>query len=154
MDEQQLEAFEALNHSPEEVSMLARQNGQYLPSWPHSFPLHSWLSEQAHLTRLVVKTVVIETEDVLEALADEQPHLVCPLSRAVFRDPVVWADGFTYENAYLEKWLAKSDTSPLTRKKYDSKQSLPNLVIKQLVDAAVESKKAQMQLGMGALRNQ
>jgi hypothetical protein len=30
------------------------------------------------------------------------------------RDPVVAADGFTYERSVIERWLRSNDTSPIT----------------------------------------
>lgn len=37
---------------------------------------------------------------------------VCPLSSRVMVDPVKAEDGFTYERATIEQWLATHDTSP------------------------------------------
>jgi hypothetical protein len=37
---------------------------------------------------------------------------ICPLSSRVMQDPVRAEDGFTYERATIEDWLATRDTSP------------------------------------------
>lgn len=84
MDLEQLDAFEKLNVSPEEISLLARQNGFFLPAWPHSLPLHTWLSEQAEF-KCLVTTGDTRDEDMFDSIAEEQPHFVCPLSRVLFR---------------------------------------------------------------------
>lgn len=44
------------------------------------------------------------------------PHeFLCPITREVMRDPVVCADGFTYERAAIEEWfLSGKLTSPMT----------------------------------------
>ena len=39
----------------------------------------------------------------------------CPITTAVMRDPVVAADGHTYERQAIATWLATHNTSPLTR---------------------------------------
>jgi len=39
----------------------------------------------------------------------------CPITTVVMRDPVVAADGHTYEREAIATWLAKHHTSPLTR---------------------------------------
>ncbi len=40
--------------------------------------------------------------------------MLCPLTRAVMRDPVLCADGVTYERAAIAAWLTKHGTSPQT----------------------------------------
>lgn len=47
-------------------------------------------------------------------LAEVLPEAVCPLTLELFVDPVVAADGHTYERASIEEWFAKQCTSPLT----------------------------------------
>lgn len=42
------------------------------------------------------------------------PHLLCPLTRALMRDPVCAADGYMYERAAIMHWLASSHASPVT----------------------------------------
>src|SRR3989338_7989423 len=39
----------------------------------------------------------------------------CPITCKVMVDPVVCADGHTYERAAIEKWLSSNGTSPITR---------------------------------------
>ena len=39
---------------------------------------------------------------------------VCPITQAVMEDPVMTADGHTYERAAIEQWLREHDTSPNT----------------------------------------
>ena len=148
MDPVQLDAFEKLNFSPEEISLLARQNGFFLPAWPHSLPLHRWLSEQAEF-KCLVTTGEARDEEIFDAIAEEQPHFVCPLSRTVFKKPVVWADGATYEESFLQKWLAKHDTSPLTRQQYSSKLVYPNMIISQMIADAIMAKKQARQASAG-----
>ena len=60
----------------------------------------------------------------------------CPLSLEPMRDPVVAADGNTYERAHLERWLAAKDTSPLTGKALPHKLLVPNYNLKKLIAEA------------------
>lgn len=41
----------------------------------------------------------------------EEPHaLLCPITRVMFRDPVVLcATGFTFERQAIEEWLSKGN---------------------------------------------
>eukprot|EP00747_Dinoflagellata_sp_TGD_P074095 gnl/TRDRNA2_/TRDRNA2_158183_c0_seq2.p1 gnl/TRDRNA2_/TRDRNA2_158183_c0~~gnl/TRDRNA2_/TRDRNA2_158183_c0_seq2.p1 ORF type:complete len:688 (+),score=100.96 gnl/TRDRNA2_/TRDRNA2_158183_c0_seq2:63-2126(+) len=69
------------------------------------------------------------------------PSLVCPLARAVMRDPVIAADGWTYERTSIVQHLGKASgkiqnrlpLSPVTGERLTSRNLVPNLVVKQLV---------------------
>ncbi|GIM02622.1 hypothetical protein Vretimale_7499 [Volvox reticuliferus] len=50
----------------------------------------------------------------------------CPLTRKVMTDPVVAADGFTYERAAILAWLQAHAVSPLTGEKLCSRDVVPN----------------------------
>lgn len=59
--------------------------------------------------------------------------LSCPLADEVFNDPVVAADGQTYERAYIQAWLDEHDNIPPLAGKADSRL-YPNLLIRNLLD--------------------
>jgi uncharacterized sporulation protein YeaH/YhbH (DUF444 family) len=58
----------------------------------------------------------------------------CPICQEVMKDPVIGPDGFTYERSYIEQWLEKNNTSPVTRKEMDSKNLIPNLALKSTIE--------------------
>lgn len=60
--------------------------------------------------------------------------LLCPISRDVMNDPVIAADGNTYEREAIEQWIARSPTSPLTRERLGHINLISNRAIKQLCD--------------------
>ena len=62
----------------------------------------------------------------------------CAISHSVMRDPVVCADGMTYERAYIESWLLAHDTSPLTNQPLPHKLLVPNIALKQAIDEMLE----------------
>jgi hypothetical protein len=47
---------------------------------------------------------VIQSLDVTDHLATP-PEIVCPISHAVFEDPVTTSDNFTYERLSIERWF-------------------------------------------------
>jgi hypothetical protein len=63
------------------------------------------------------------------------PHdLCCPISKFVFIDPVILVQtGETYERRYIEKWIQKHDTDPLTNQLLHDKQLSPNISIRRLI---------------------
>lgn len=55
---------------------------------------------------------------------------VCPITLAIMTDPVICADGFSYERAAIQKWLAFHATSPLTNLRLHSTDLVPNRNLK------------------------
>ena len=51
--------------------------------------------------------------------------LCCPISMEIMRDPVIAADGHTYERSAIEQWLETHNTSPTTGVELESKQLIP-----------------------------
>src|SRR5262249_39290149 len=58
---------------------------------------------------------------------------LCPISRKPMEDPVLAMDGHTYDRLSIEKWLAKSDKSPVSNVTLDSKQLIPNFNLKRQI---------------------
>ena len=63
-------------------------------------------------------------------------HLVCPLSKQLMEDPVVAADGHTYEREEIQKWVDQEDKtttttkSPITGEPLAHTYLTPNLAIR------------------------
>ena len=60
--------------------------------------------------------------------------LRCPLTKSLFRDPVLAADGFTYERAAIVRWLEQNVTSPVTRQELPSRTLIENRVVLLLIN--------------------
>ena len=58
------------------------------------------------------------TTEAPQKLAAEEASIpadfFCPITSEIMEDPVVTADGHTYERKAITAWLAKSNTSPMT----------------------------------------
>jgi hypothetical protein len=54
---------------------------------------------------------------------------VCPISGQKMRDPVVAADGHTYDRSSISRWLKTSDISPLTGTVMAHKTLVPNYLL-------------------------
>ena len=58
----------------------------------------------------------------------------CPLSLEVMKDPVVCADGQTYERSEIEAWFATGKTtSPLTGVELESRALIPNVALRRAI---------------------
>jgi hypothetical protein len=84
---------------------------------------------------------------------DPPLEFVCPISQAIFTDPVVASDGFTYDRSQIETWLgAHHGTSPMTNAPLKSRRLTPNHNLRSQIStwtdgvtAAAASKEAALQ---------
>ena len=60
--------------------------------------------------------------------------MVCPITLEVFRDPVVAADGHSYERAALQRWLGTRVTSPVTGAPLATCSTMPNHSLRAAID--------------------
>lgn len=59
----------------------------------------------------------------------------CPITQLVMENPVIAADGHSYENEAIEKWLSTHDTSPLTNLRLPHKFLVQNHALKSSIDS-------------------
>ena len=69
-------------------------------------------------------------------------ELVCPITAEVFDDPVVAADGFTYERAAIERWLRQKQASPMTNLPLLTAAVHTNHTVRKLLSQRAEAEKA------------
>ncbi|CAI5504199.1 unnamed protein product [Closterium sp. Naga37s-1] len=65
----------------------------------------------------------------------QEEKLMCPLSKTRMQDPVIAADGYTYERRCIEEWFKDSSVSPKTGKPLSHKALIPNLTILAFVNS-------------------
>ena len=61
-------------------------------------------------------------------------EFLCPITLSIMRDPVLMADGQTYERSAIEKALHASPLSPLTKQPLSMKDATPNYALKSLIE--------------------
>ena len=61
----------------------------------------------------------------------------CPITLTLMRQPVMAADGFTYEFEDIKKWLEKHDTSPATGGRLESKRLIINHAVRKMIAGMV-----------------
>lgn len=60
-------------------------------------------------------------------------EFTCPITQEIMKDPVVLADGHSYERNSIQRWLIKSDKSPMTNVWLKDKTMRPNIALKNLI---------------------
>lgn len=97
------------------------------------------------------QTVDINTEKqgtVIDKSLDKQTNIsidisididmiTCPISKLIYKNPVLAMDGHIYEEIAIEEWFRKKNTSPLTNNEI-STTLIPVYKIKQLADTICE----------------
>ena len=63
--------------------------------------------------------------------------LACPLTKQLMRNPVVAADGYTYERAAIERWMAGCTRSPITSAPLPSQELVPNLTMRSAISLLI-----------------
>ena len=66
----------------------------------------------------------------------EMAAAVCPITQEIMEDPVVCADGHSYERSAIEKWLQARQTSPCTNAPLPHKNLVPNHALRNLIAEA------------------
>jgi len=76
----------------------------------------------------------------LRITRDEMPEdLCCPITCELMKDPVITADGDTFERCAIEQWLSTgARTSPTTNEPLDNLTLIPNHVAKRLITSLLE----------------
>ena len=62
------------------------------------------------------------------------------------RDPVMAADGRTYEREAIEEWLKSSDLSPSTNEKLPHKELMENFTVKCMINDWVQMQQQLMKV--------
>ena len=61
-------------------------------------------------------------------------HFICPISLEIMEDPVICADGMTYERKEIRRWFLHHTTSPKTNQQLSNLTLIPNYAIKSGID--------------------
>ena len=76
---------------------------------------------------------IVALKEVIRARGGAPDDLQCPISQELMRDPVVAADGRTYERAQIAEWIRSHNTSPMTNEQLDHKHLCSNDIARERV---------------------
>lgn len=63
---------------------------------------------------------------------------MCPITNGAMQDPVVCADGYTYERSAISTWLEKSRMSPVTGQQLKNTALFPNQSVRLLLQLMID----------------
>eukprot|EP01026_Neomeris_dumetosa_P062813 TRINITY_DN5953_c1_g1_i1.p3 TRINITY_DN5953_c1_g1~~TRINITY_DN5953_c1_g1_i1.p3 ORF type:complete len:107 (-),score=20.21 TRINITY_DN5953_c1_g1_i1:177-497(-) len=67
----------------------------------------------------------------------ENSIFCCPITRQVMKEPVIAADGNTYDLDAIWSWLMMNDTSPVSGEILVHKKLVPNRTLKSIISSLV-----------------
>ena len=76
----------------------------------------------------------VTPDDGLDDDIDDDQGVRCPITCEIMREPVICADGHSYEKGAIEAWLQANDLSPLTGQKLAHKHLVPNHALKSIIE--------------------
>lgn len=74
-----------------------------------------------------------------QSIVDESPFL-CPIGYDIMIDPVICADGHSYDRVNIEKWLAHHNTSPKTNLPISNRLLFPNHDLREAIQLYLSQK--------------
>ncbi|KAK9809032.1 hypothetical protein WJX72_008192 [[Myrmecia] bisecta] len=107
-------------------------------------PLHPPQHRQHEVLQLHHPTEAAAAAEPIKGPVDEETVndlIHCPITMEIMRDPVLAADGYTYERSAIEKWLRTSNTSPQTNMLLEDKHLRPNNSIRIMCRAVLSAQK-------------
>ena len=67
-------------------------------------------------------------------------HFCCPMTLSLMKDPVIAADGKSYERSAIEGWFCRGKvTSPLTNEKFVTAKLYPNINLRSAIEDAISA---------------
>ena len=89
---------------------------------------------EASLERCHLEWSKRERPDVEEEGTVQMTTLMCPITQEVFKDPVVAADGHSYERSAILRWFENGKTRyPVTNQTLDTKNVITNQTLLSLI---------------------
>ncbi|XP_023806551.1 WD repeat, SAM and U-box domain-containing protein 1 isoform X2 [Oryzias latipes] len=131
--EKLVDVFKANNIDGEELSRLSKETVTELgigeeEKWRRS---HSSPESVGLRGRLLRRVNALKAEQNGSEAPD---HFLCPITRELMKDPVIAADGFSYERESIESWIrGKHKTSPMTNLPLRTTLLTPNRSLKMAI---------------------
>ncbi|CAF0885982.1 unnamed protein product [Rotaria sp. Silwood1] len=103
--------------------------------------------DQAEYEKTVMENIKkFSSENLLNAIT-------CCITKTILRDPVVAADGFTYEREAILNWFKGSNRSPMTNQVLENTELKPNYAVKSILQSFYDSKKNEKKLDEKVQKN-
>jgi hypothetical protein len=99
----------------------------------------SLLSSLVPISRPLPKKVNKKPNGIFFERAAIPPEFMCPITMDIMTDPVVAADGFTYERLAIETWLCNHTTSPKANTQMTDNNLTANTTLKVMIQDRLQA---------------
>eukprot|EP00698_Gefionella_okellyi_P026253 TRINITY_DN9937_c0_g1_i1.p1 TRINITY_DN9937_c0_g1~~TRINITY_DN9937_c0_g1_i1.p1 ORF type:complete len:272 (-),score=33.24 TRINITY_DN9937_c0_g1_i1:203-928(-) len=116
---------------------------QTMPFFCQTQPLEAWVEVirreyEIQTLKSQIECLKREYRKLVRGIRTLPRELACPISLEVMIDPVIAADGYSYDRDQITVWLRGHDTSPLTLTRLAHKELIPNLALRSLIGDYLE----------------
>ena len=95
------------------------------------------LSQQLQEKQVQHATALLKiSEETARRGSEMRQGFTCPIAGCEMTDPVVTADGHSYERSAITAWLQKSNKSPMTNLPLEHTMLVPNVAMRQIIEAS------------------
>ena len=67
------------------------------------------------------------------------PSFLCPITQELMVDPIMCADGHSYDRRSIEEWLKSHDSSPVTNMRLPDRNIVPNHALRNSIQEWLET---------------
>ena len=92
---------------------------------PESAHSQLWVPEDGVPERQVEVDMKLDVQKLPEGTTPPS-YMLCPISLDLMQDPVVAADGHSYERCYIQRWMLQSEASPKNNERLPATWLVPN----------------------------
>lgn len=106
--------------------------------------MESYLEVRDQLSQkdVLIESLTNEGKNLAKDLSKGIDAFLCPITREVMADPVICADGHTYERAAIQQWLRSNSRSPKTNRRLQSQELIPNHTLRSTIESMTEGMNA------------
>lgn len=92
------------------------------------------LQDLVRCLRAEIVALQADSAGLLELFEELRLDCTCPIQQELLENPVVAADGYTYERRDIERWFLRHGTSPMTNLPVCSRSLVPNICVAKLAN--------------------
>lgn len=92
---------------------------------PDSAHSQLWMPEDGVPELHVEADMKLDVEKLPEGTTPPS-YMLCPISLDLMQDPVIAADGHSYERCYIQRWMLQSEASPKNNERLPATWLVPN----------------------------
>ena len=91
------------------------------------------IKNRIYKRRILIEERIKEEFKKTEIYKEFKEDCICPITHEFMTDPVMAADGFSYEKQAITDWLEHHNTSPCTNMVLNHKFLTPNILLKNII---------------------